>query len=84
MSEYGDPLGFERKIEEVTQLHILNPITEDLAADWNSHPVTIRLKQYLQIDLYDRLKSTVKPIDSETLALYVFVINYPVLEQSND
>lgn len=81
MSKYSDPLGIERIVEQTKELHRINPISEDLAEEWNNHPVTKHLKQYLQMDLLERLKNTSTPASSEIIALYETVLDYPVLKE---
>lgn len=80
MSKYSDPLGIERTVSECETLHALNPITEDLAEDWNNHPVTKRLKQTLQIELYKRQSEWMSAPNSELYIAMQQILDYPILE----
>lgn len=81
MSKYSDPLGIERKVAECEELHALNPITEDMAEDWNNHSVTKRLKQTLQIELYKRQSEWLTPVNQELYACINQILDYPILEE---
>lgn len=82
MSKYSDPLGIERIVSEYETLHDINPITEDMAEDWNNHPVTKRLKQTLQIELYKRQSEWMTPINHELYTAIRQVLDYPIMEDS--
>ena len=81
---YSDPLGIQSAIDKMQEWHKLNPITEEMAEDWNNHPVTKRLKQYIQIDLQYRLRQTTEPASAELLAVYDYVLEFPVAEVVDD
>lgn len=81
MSKYSDPLGIERTVSEYETLHALNPISEDLAEDWNNHPITKRLKQTLQIELYKRQSEWLTPINQELYSCIRQILDYPILEE---
>lgn len=80
MSKYSDPLGIERTVSEYETLHALNPITEDLAEDWNNHPITKRLKQVLQIELYKRQSEWMSTPNPELYIAMQQILDYPILE----
>lgn len=82
MSKYSDPLGIERIVEEYETSHRLNPITEDMAEDWNNHPVTKRLKQALQIELYKRQSEWMSAPNSELYIAMQQILDYPILEEA--
>lgn len=82
MSKYSDPLGIERKVAECEELHALNPITEDMAEDWNNHSVTKRLKQALQIELYKRQSEWMSAPNSELYIAMQQILDYPILEEN--
>lgn len=82
MSKYSDPLGIERIVSEYETLHDINPITEDMAEDWNNHPVTKRLKQALQIEMYKRQSEWMTPINEELYSCIRQVLDYPIMEDN--
>lgn len=80
MSKYSDPLGIERIVEECETLHRLNPITEEMAEDWNNHPVTKRLKQALQIELHKRQSEWMSTPNHELYIAMQQILDYPVIQ----
>lgn len=81
---YSDPLGIQSAIDKMQEWHKLNPITEEMTEDWNNHPVTKRLKQYIQIDLQYRLRQTAEPASAELLAMCDYVLEFPIAEVEGD
>ncbi len=81
MSKYSDPLGIERIVSEYETLHDINPITEDMAEDWNNHPVTKRLKQVLQIELYKRQSEWMSTPNPELYIAMQQILDYPVIQE---
>lgn len=79
---YSDPLGIQSAIDKMQEWHKLNPITEEMAEDWNNHPVTKHLKQYMQIDYHKRLYDGQEPAPQEVKSLYELLLNFPVIEGS--
>lgn len=75
MSKYTDPLGFDSIISQIKTLHDLNPLEEDQIQQWNTHPVTQRLKQLLAIDLHARMTQAMTPISAETKSVYENIID---------
>lgn len=83
MSKYSDPLGIERIVSEQETLHDMNPITEEMAEDWNNHPVTKRLKQVLQIELYKRQSEWMSTPNPELYVAMQQILDYPVIQEAS-
>lgn len=81
---YSDPLGIQSAIDKMREWHKLNPITEEMAEDWNNHPVTKHLKQTLQAELHYRLRQVTEPATNELIQMVDWMLDYPVVEVADD
>lgn len=81
MQRYADPLGIERIIAETqAELDATTP-TQDQFDNWNQHPITIRLKKALAVELYQRQQEfgAVLP-NSELVLAMQQIINYGIAD----
>lgn len=81
---YSDPLGIQAAIDKMQESHTLNPITEEMAEDWNNHPVTRHLKQTLQAELHYRLRQVETPATHELIQMVDWMLDYPIVEVEGD
>ena len=80
MQVYADPLGIERIIAETqAELDATTP-TQDQFDNWNQHPITIRMKKALAVELYRRQQEySITPNPDLVIAMQQ-IINYGITD----
>jgi hypothetical protein len=80
MQVYADPLGIERIIAETqAELDATTP-TQDQFDNWNQHPITIRMKKALAVELYRRQQEySITPNPDLVIAMQQ-IINYGIAD----
>lgn len=80
MQKTADPLGIERLIAEQQALLDATQPTQDQFDDWNQHPITIRMKKALALELYQRNQElSIESNPDLTLAMQQ-IINYGIAD----
>lgn len=80
MQKYADPLGIERIIAETqAELDATTP-TQDQFDNWNQHPITIRLKKALAVELYQRQQEFGTTPNAELVLAMQQIINYGIAD----
>lgn len=84
MQKYADPLGIERIVNEQQSLLDANVPTQEQFDTWNQHPITIRMKKAIALDLYRRNQEMGIAPNQEFTTYLQGLINYGVAEGEDD
>ena len=79
MQKYADPLGIERIIAE-TQAELEQFPSQDDFDTWNQHPITIRMKKAMALDMYRRNQQLNLEPNPELTAYVDGLINYGIAD----
>lgn len=80
MQVYADPLGIERIIAETqAELDATTP-TQDQFDNWNQHPITIRMKKALAVELYRRQQEYGITPNPDLVIAMQQIINYGIAD----
>lgn len=80
MQKYADPLGIERIIVETQAELDATPPTQDQFDNWNHHPITIRMKKAMALDMYRRNQQLNIEPNPELTAYVDGLINYGIAD----
>lgn len=80
MQKTADPLGIERLIAEQQALLDATQPTQDQFDDWNQHPITIRMKKALALELYQRNQELSIERNPDLALAMQQIINYGIAD----
>lgn len=80
MQKNFDPLGIERLIAEQQALLDATQPTQDQFDDWNQHPITIRMKKAVALEIYQRQQELTLAPNPDLVMAMQQIINYGIAD----